>query len=76
MVDRQGREQSISAPPRSYVYERLSPDGTRRRWISGRPTTSGSGIKEVRQEGEAPPVPQLIVVQNWLEELKRLAPTN
>lgn len=26
-VDRQGREEPINAPPRSYVYPRLSPDG-------------------------------------------------
>jgi serine/threonine-protein kinase len=28
-VDRQGRETTIPAPPRAYVYPRLSPDGTR-----------------------------------------------
>jgi serine/threonine-protein kinase len=28
-VDRQGREEAIQAPPRAYVYTRLSPDGTR-----------------------------------------------
>jgi serine/threonine-protein kinase len=28
-VDRQGRETPIPAPPRSYLYPRLSPDGTR-----------------------------------------------
>jgi serine/threonine-protein kinase len=28
-VDRQGREQPLSAPPRPYVHPRLSPDGTR-----------------------------------------------
>jgi Tol biopolymer transport system component len=28
-VDRQGREAPIKAPPRAYVYPRLSPDGTR-----------------------------------------------
>ena len=28
-VDRQGQETSLSAPPRSYVYPRLSPNGTR-----------------------------------------------
>jgi serine/threonine-protein kinase len=28
-VDRQGRESSINAPPRAYVWPRLSPDGTR-----------------------------------------------
>ena len=28
-VDRDGREQAITAPPRAYTYPRLSPDGTR-----------------------------------------------
>ena len=28
-VDRQGRETPIPAPPRAYLYPRLSPDGTR-----------------------------------------------
>lgn len=28
-VDRQGREEAIAAPPRNYIYARLSPDGTR-----------------------------------------------
>ena len=28
-VDRQGHETPIPAPPRAYVYPRLSPDGTR-----------------------------------------------
>jgi serine/threonine-protein kinase len=28
-VDRSGREQPIAAPPRAYLYPRLSPDGTR-----------------------------------------------
>jgi len=28
-VDRQGREEPISVPPRAYAYARLSPDGTR-----------------------------------------------
>ena len=28
-VDRQGREEPLAAPPRSYLYPRLSPDGTR-----------------------------------------------
>ena len=28
-VDRQGRETPIAAPPRAYLYPRLSPDGTR-----------------------------------------------
>ena len=28
-VDRQGREEPLSAPPRAYVYPRISPDGTR-----------------------------------------------
>jgi serine/threonine protein kinase/Tol biopolymer transport system component len=28
-VDRQGREESLGAPPRAYTYPRISPDGTR-----------------------------------------------
>jgi len=28
-VDRQGREEPLSAPPREYLYPRISPDGTR-----------------------------------------------
>jgi serine/threonine-protein kinase len=28
-VDRAGREESVGAPPRNYIYPRLSPDGTR-----------------------------------------------
>ena len=28
-VDRQGREEPLKAPPRAYLYPRLSPDGTR-----------------------------------------------
>ncbi len=28
-VDREGREEPLAAPPRNYVYPRLSPDGTR-----------------------------------------------
>ena len=28
-IDRQGREDPIKAPPRAYIYPRLSPDGTR-----------------------------------------------
>lgn len=28
-VDRQGREEALAAPPRAYVYPRLSPDGMR-----------------------------------------------
>jgi hypothetical protein len=28
-VDRQGREEALEAPPRPYIYPRLSPDGTR-----------------------------------------------
>ncbi len=27
-VDRQGREEPLKAPPRAYMYPRLSPDGT------------------------------------------------
>ncbi len=32
-------------------------------------------IKEARPAGDAPPPPQLVIVQNWTEELKRLVPT-
>jgi Tol biopolymer transport system component len=32
-------------------------------------------IKEARPAGDAPPLPQLVIVQNWREELKRLVPT-
>jgi serine/threonine-protein kinase len=32
-------------------------------------------IKDARPTGEGPPPSQFIVVQNWLEELKRLVPT-
>jgi serine/threonine-protein kinase len=28
-VDRQGREELLAAPPRVYIYPRISPDGTR-----------------------------------------------
>lgn len=28
-VNRQGREEPIKAPPRAYIYPRISPDGTR-----------------------------------------------
>ena len=44
-VDRQGRETPIPAPPRAYVYPRLSPDGTRVAvYATIRSRTSGSGI--------------------------------
>ena len=35
-------------------------------------------LKDAAQPGQATsaPLPQIIVVQNWLEELKRLVPTN
>ena len=32
-------------------------------------------IKETRPAGDATPPPQLVIVQNWHEELKRLVPT-
>jgi hypothetical protein len=32
-------------------------------------------IKETGSE-KAPPAPNLVIVENWLEELKRLVPTN
>ena len=50
------------APQTGRMYD-VSPDGQRFLLIKGS-----------RAEGEAPPPPQLIVVQNWLEELKRLVP--
>jgi hypothetical protein len=43
----------------------VSPDG--RRFLM---------IKKAQPDGEAPPPPQLVVVQNWHEELKRLVPIN
>jgi serine/threonine-protein kinase len=48
------------SPQTGRMYD-VSPDG--RRFLL---------IKESPAEGPAPPLPQLIVVQNWLEELKRL----
>ncbi len=33
-------------------------------------------IKEGAATGDAAPRPQIILVQNWFEELKRLVPTN
>jgi serine/threonine-protein kinase len=51
------------SPQTGRMYD-VSPDG--RRFLL---------IKEARPEGESPPPPQLIVVQNWTEELKRLVPT-
>jgi serine/threonine-protein kinase len=50
------------SPQTGRMYD-VSPDG--KRFLL---------IRESRAEGEAPPPPQLIVVQNWLEELKRLVP--
>ena len=50
------------SPQTGRMYD-VSPDG--RRFLL---------IKESRGEGAAPPPPQLIVVQHWLEELKRLVP--
>ena len=50
------------SPQTGRMYD-VSPDG--KRFLM---------IKEARREGEAPPPPQLVVVQNWTEELKRLAP--
>jgi len=48
--------------PLSRTYD-VSPDG--RKFLM---------IKEARPTGDAPP-PQLVIVQSWLEELKRLVPT-
>jgi Tol biopolymer transport system component len=53
---------SYLSPQTGRMYD-VTPDG--RRFLL---------IKESRPEGEAPPPPQLIVVQNWLQELKRQAP--
>jgi serine/threonine-protein kinase len=50
------------SPQTGRMYD-VSPDG--RRFLL---------IKESPGEGPAPPPPQLIVVQHWLEELKRLVP--
>jgi serine/threonine-protein kinase len=50
------------SPQNGRMYD-VSPDG--RRFLL---------IKESRAAGEEPRAPQLIVVQNWLEELKRLVP--
>ena len=69
-VDREGNEELLEAPPRQYRYVDLSPDG--KRFLM---------IKEERQaqEGnevvETPPTTELIVVDNWDEVLKRLAPS-
>jgi Tol biopolymer transport system component len=54
---------NYSSPQTGRMYD-VSPDG--RRFLL---------IREVRPQGEtAPPPPQLIVVQHWTEELKRLVP--
>jgi serine/threonine-protein kinase len=53
---------SYVSPQTGRMYD-VSPDG--RRFLL---------IKESRDEGAAQPLPQLIVVQNWTEELKRLVP--
>jgi hypothetical protein len=50
-------------PSISRSYD-VSPDG--RRFLM---------IKDATPVGEAPQPPQLIVVQHWTEELKRLVPT-
>ena len=42
----------------------VSPDG--RRFLM---------IKDARPTGEGPPLSQIVVVQHWFEELKRLVPT-
>jgi hypothetical protein len=33
-------------------------------------------IKDAPRAGNGPPPPQLVVVQNWLDELSRLVPVN
>jgi len=52
------------SPQTERMYD-VSPDG--RRFLM---------IKNAPQDGEALPPPQLVVVQNWFEELKRLVPVN
>ena len=52
------------APPEAGRSYDVSPDG--QRFLM---------IKDARPTGEAPSPPQLIVVLDWFEELKRLVPT-
>lgn len=62
-----GNERSVRALIQGTFDKRnpeISPDG--RRFLM---------IKEATSGGETSPPPQLVVVQNWFEELKRLAPT-
>ena len=55
---------SYLSPQTGRMYD-VSPDG--RRFLM---------IKDAPQDGEAPPPRQLVVVENWHEELKRLVPVN
>ena len=52
------------SPQTGRMYD-VTPDG--RRFLM---------VKEARAPGEAPPTRQLVVVQNWLDELRRLVPVN
>jgi hypothetical protein len=56
-------EGSYATPQGGRTYD-VSPDG--RRFVM---------IKEGAATGDAAPRPQIILVQNWHEELKRLVPT-
>ena len=52
------------APQTGRMYD-VTPDG--KRFLM---------LKEARAEGERPAPPQLVVVQNWIDELKRAVPAN
>ena len=56
-------EGSYATPQGGRTYD-VSPDG--RRFLM---------IKESAATGDAAPRPQIVLVQNWFEELKRLVPT-
>lgn len=48
-VNRKGQEEPLAAPPRAYLYPRLSPDGTRVALdIRDSSPTSGSGTSDAR----------------------------
>ena len=49
-VDRDGREEALSAEPRAYTYPRISPMGTKLpSTCATRSSTSGSGISPARR---------------------------
>ena len=57
-VARQGMEEPIKAPPRAYVYPRLSPDGARVALnIAIRTKTSGFGTSRGRHSRVSPSIP-------------------